>query len=195
MTRKLLFTLGILSLMFVGAGQKTSWGVQRVLTNAVINERAAVARYDAFAVKADAEGYLGVADLFRAAAKAESIHLARFTALMNERGLEVPPEATKPIIVGTTSANLRAAASAELAERDDIYLDAYKTASNAADAEVATVFDQTRDVEVEHANLCQTAAHDLGQMKEHKTYAVCSMCGYTTDVKFPICPLCRHLMR
>ena len=195
MTRSLLFTLALLSVTFVGAGQKTSWGVQRVLTNAIVNERAAIARYTAFAEKADAEGYIGAADLFRAAARAETIHLSRFTALMNTRGLELPPDTTRAVVIGPTSANLKTAIAAELAERDDIYLDAYKAASNAADTEVATVFDETRDVEVEHANLCQAAARDLEQMKEPHTYAVCTICGYTTDVKYPVCPLCRHSMR
>ena len=196
MTRKLLIAIALLSLTFIGAaGQKTSWGVQRVLTNAVVNERAAIARYTAFAAKADAEGYVGAGDLFRAEASAETIHLARFTALMNERGIPLPPETTKPVIVGTTAANLNAAVSAELAERDDIYLDAYKTALGSKDDEIATVFDQTRDAEVEHANLCQAAARNLEQMKEPKTYAVCPICGYTTDSKFPFCPSCRHLMR
>lgn len=195
MTRKLLFTLALLSLTFVGAGQKTSWGVQRVLTNAIVNERAAVARYNAFAEKADAEGYIGAGDLFRAAARAETIHLSRFTAVMNSRGLELPPETTRPVVVGSTSANLQAAVSAELGERDDIYLDAYKAASNAADTEIAQVFDETRDVEVEHANLCQAAARNLEKMKEPHAYSVCTICGYTTDVRFPVCPLCRHSMR
>jgi rubrerythrin len=194
MHRRLLLALALLSLTFVGAGQKTSWGVQRVLVNAVVNERAAIARYTAFAETAQTEGYFGVADLFRAAARAETIHLARFTATMNTRGLELPPETTRPVIVGTTSANLQTAIAAELAERDDVYRDAYKTSTAAADAEVAAIFDQTLDVETEHANLEQAAARDLDPMKQPHTYKVCEICGYTTDVRFPVCPLCRHPM-
>jgi len=195
MTRKLLFTLALLSITFIGATRRTSSPVQRALNNAAGNERAAIARYDAFAIKADEEGYQGAADLFRAASRAEKVHLARFTAVMNERGLTIPPQDVKTPVVGTTSANLQASIRAELAERDNIYLDAYKTASSDNDTDVAAVFDQTRDAEVEHANLCQAAARDLDAMKAPHEYRVCTICGYTTDVKFPLCPSCRHMMR
>jgi len=193
MHRKLLLLLLLpLSLTFLGAAQKTSTDVRRALTNAIVNERTAIARYNAYAEKAQAEGYIGVADLFRATVKAETIHLARFTAIMNTRGLDLPSETTRPVIVGTTSENLRAAIAAETAERDDVYRSAYNTAMDAGDSEVAQIFDQTRDVETEHANLEVAAAHDLDSMKQPHTYKVCEICGYTTDVSFPVCPLCRH---
>ena len=74
------FLLAVTATLFA-----TPFPVQKVLTNAVNNERAAVARYEAFAAKADEEGYLGVASLFRACAKAERIHLQRFLGLMTAR--------------------------------------------------------------------------------------------------------------
>jgi len=192
MTRKLLLPLALFSLTFIGAGQKTSPAVQRALANAVVNEQTAIARYTAFAAKAQDEGYIGVADLFRATTKAETIHLARFTAMMNTRGLQLPPDTTRPVVVGTTSANLQTAIAAELAERDQTYRSGYEVASEAADTEVMQIFDQTRDVETEHANLELAAAHDLDSMRQPHTYTVCEICGYTTDVRFPVCPLCRH---
>jgi len=54
------------------------------------------------------------------------------------------------------------------------------------------VFDETRDVEVEHGNLCTTAALNLDQMKEPRTYYICDRCGYTTDLQLPLCPDCMH---
>ena len=192
MPRKLLLPLALLSITFIGAGQKTSPAVQRVLTNAIGNERTAIARYTAFAEKAQAEGYFGAADLFRATVKAETIHLARFTASLNTRGIELPLDTTRPVVVGSTSANLQTAIAAELGERDNTYRQGYEAAQDAGDTEVAKIFDQTRDVETEHANLEQAAARDLDQMKEPHTYKVCEICGYTTDVQFPVCPLCRH---
>lgn len=194
MSRNVLITVGLLSITLVGAAQKTSSTVQRTLVNAVVNERTAVVRYNAFADKAQDEGYFGVADLFRAAAKAETIHLARFTAIMNTRGIELPAETTRAAIVGTTSANLQNAMAAELTERDSTYRGGYETALDAGDREVAQIFDQTRDVETEHANLEQAAARDLDAMKDPHTYRVCEICGYTTDVRYPVCPLCRHTM-
>jgi len=29
-------------------------------------------------------------------------------------------------------------------------------------------------------------------MKDAKSYYVCLACGYTTEVKLPFCPSCRH---
>jgi rubrerythrin len=194
MPRKVLLAVALLSLTFIAAGEKTSGGVQRSLTDAIINERTAIARYNAFAEKAQDEGYFGVADLFRAAARAETIHLARFTAVMNTRGLELPTDTTRPVIVGSTSANLQTAIAAENGERDGSYRSGYNTASEAGDTEVARIFDQTRDVETEHANLAQFAVRNLDQMKEPRAYKVCEICGYTTDARYPVCPLCQHLM-
>ena len=49
-------------------------------------ESNASARYAAFAVKADEEGYLKVASLFRAASRAEQIHAANHSASYREIG-------------------------------------------------------------------------------------------------------------
>ena len=56
---------------------------------------------------------------------------------------------------------------------------------------MATLFDTTRDVETEHANLCNGAMHNIDELKSPKTFYVCGHCGFTTDVRLPLCPLCR----
>lgn len=157
---------------------------------AVAAERAAVARYEAGAVKADAEGYKGAASLFRAAAKAESIHAGRFAGLLKTRGVESESPAITPPAMGSTADNLRAAAVAEQTERDSTYRDAF-VACEKSDPDAAQVFDKTRDAEVEHLNLFSDAARHLDTMKDAKTFYVCDDCGYTTDVKLPLCPSCR----
>ena len=73
-----------------------------------------------------------------------------------------------------------------------MYREAIETCNLHSATEVAKLFDQTRDSEVEHANLCTTASRDLESMKEAKTFYVCGTCGYTTDVKLPFCPACQH---
>ncbi|HEX9163015.1 MAG TPA: rubrerythrin family protein [Thermoanaerobaculia bacterium] len=167
--------------------------VRVILEKSLANEREAIVRYTAYAAKADAEGYPGAAALFRAQAQAEHIHSHRFAQALKERGIVVPPEpaAYKPL-VGSTADNLRAAASAENAERDGIYRDAIDTARRNGDTEIAKIFDETRDTEVEHANLCTAAARNIESMKQPKTFYVCPRCGYTTDVKLPLCPDCMH---
>lgn len=166
--------------------------VRKALTSAVYGEKSAAARYDAFAIKADQEGYPGAAALFRACAKAERIHLSRFEAAMKTHGIEPSGETATPPSVGSTRDNLRAAATAEQTERDFTYKDACDVCTTARDEETAKLFDITRDVETEHANLCSTAMHDPDSLKSAKTFYVCGHCGYTTDVRLPLCPLCRY---
>ena len=165
--------------------------VRKALTSAVYGEKSAAGRYDAFAVKAQEEGYLGAASLFRACAKAERVHLARFENALRSRGVEPSGDAATPPSVGSTRDNLRFAVSAEQTERDTTYKEACDTCTSARDDEMAKLFDVTRDVETEHANLCAAAMQHLDTMKDAKTFYVCTRCGYTTDVKLPLCPLCR----
>lgn len=185
----ILTTVGVTAF---AAETPTSRNLQRRLNEAVVGERAAIARYDAFAEKAKDEGFPGAADLFRAEAAAERVHLARFSAVMKERGLALPAEETPSIKVGPTRANLQAAISAEAAERDDAYLVAHRDSMDAHDDAIATLFDQTRDVETEHANLCASASRDLDRLTSPKPYFLCTHCGFTTDVHLGFCPVCRH---
>jgi len=165
--------------------------MRQVLERSLLNEREAVARYEAYAQKATEEGYLGAASLFRAAARAEGVHAERFAEALRERGVEVSPAPAFHPTVGTTAENLRGASMAELQERDTMYRDAIDAARDAKDQALLTVFDQTRDTEVEHANLLAAALRQLDQFKSGKTYYVCDRCGYTTDFAMPLCALCR----
>lgn len=191
--KRALFILVLLSIALAAiAATALPREVRSVLQNALTNEREAVARYELFARKADEEGYRGAAALFRAQAQAERTHAERFAAVLRANEIPLPPEQTFTPNVGTTGENLRAAASAERAERDGAYREAIETCNLHGATDIAKVFDQTRDSEVEHANLCNTAAHDLDSMKDAKTFYVCGKCGYTTDVKLPFCPACQH---
>lgn len=166
--------------------------VRATLEKAVINEREAAERYQAFAVTADAEGYPGAAALFRAQAKAETIHAKRFGQLLKNAGVAIPAAVPTKPESGSTENNLRAAATAEMGERDGFYRTAVDSCRQSGDAVTAKVFDETRDAEVEHANLDAAAARNLDDMKKSHTYYVCGRCGYATDVRLPLCPSCRH---
>ncbi|HEX6641129.1 MAG TPA: ferritin family protein [Thermoanaerobaculia bacterium] len=190
-------TLVVLAVLSVALGTIAATNplpreVRETLQRALANEREAAARYELFARKADQEGYRGAAALFRAQARAERTHGERFAAVLRAHDLALPPEQTDSPVAGTTAENLRTAASAEKAERDGAYREAIETCNQHGAAEIAKIFDQTRDSEVEHANLCNAAARDLESMKEAKTFYVCGKCGYTTDVKLPFCPACQH---
>jgi rubrerythrin len=166
--------------------------VQKALTHAAIGERIAAARYDAFAARADADGYLGAAALFRACAKAEHIHATRFEKLLHDRGLPVPMNELPKFDVRTTQENLETAVSSEQAERDSSYLYAINVANEANDRDAASLFDVTRDTETEHANLEAEALRHLDRMRAPREYYVCDHCGYTTEVHLSLCPSCRN---
>ena len=114
---------------------------------------------------------------------------------MKVRGLEVPAGRTHPVNARSTGDNLNDAAAAEIAERDGVYHDAIRICTENDCPDVRQVFDQTRDGEVEHANLCLEASRNLEAMKQAKDYAVCPRCGYTTALKLGFCPLCRATMK
>ena len=191
--KRALFVLAVSSIALCAiAATALPREVRNVLQDALTNEREAVAMYELYARKAGEEGYRGAAALFRAQAQAERTHADRFAALLRANDIPLPPEQTYSPHAGTTGENLRAAAAAERGERDGIYREAIETCNLHRATDIAKVFDQTRDSEVEHANLCNAAARDLESMKNAKTFYVCGKCGYTTDVKLPFCPACQY---
>ena len=189
MKRLFLIVLCVFFTASIAAAGQLSSDTRYVVDKAVGNELDAVARYDAYAAKATEEGYLGAAALFRACARAEKIHAARFAALL---GQPVPAERKFDGAVRSTADNLRAAIAAETAERDGVYKDAISTAKRHGEDDVAKLFDQTRDAETEHGNLQTAALQNLPGMKDSKEYYVCEECGYTMEISLSRCPSCQH---
>lgn len=74
-------------------------------------------RYLAFAQKADAEGYGQAASLFRAAARAEQIHLRHHAELIKQLG-GIPAAEIEKVDVGITKGNLESAVKGETSEKD-----------------------------------------------------------------------------
>jgi rubrerythrin len=189
MKRLFLIGLFVFFAASVAAAAQLSSDTRYVVEKAIANEQEAVARYEAYAVKATEEGYLGAAALFRACARAESIHAQRFAALLGQ----TPPADRKfSFAVNSTSDNLRSSIAAETAERDGVYRDAINAAKRHDEPDVAKVFDETRDAETEHGNLQAAALRDLSTMKAAKEYYVCESCGYTMEISMSRCPSCTH---
>ena len=94
-------------------------------------ESNASARYAAFAVKADEDGYLKVASLFRAASRAEQIHAANHAKVIVKMGAAAPVATIEAVTVNTTVENLKAAIAGETYEVDVMYPDFIKEAEAA----------------------------------------------------------------
>jgi len=132
-------------------------------------------RDQAFAIKAEQEGFPAIAGLFRAVAESEAIHAFHHLRLLGA--------------IADTQENLQAAF-----ERENYATDAYpefiKTANDEGDSQVATIFSYHRDVEKGHAKLYEKALDRLMD-PQGVDYYVCSVCGYVSVGSAPDeCPIC-----
>jgi len=146
------------------------------LLAAFAGESQANRRYLAFAKKAEEEGYLQVAKLFRAAAEAETVHAhAHMRAL---GGVE------------TTAENLKTAISGETHEFKQMYPAMIETAKQDGLKSAERSLSYANEVEKIHAGLYQKALDNLDSPQD-LDYYVCSVCGYTCEEGPPDkCPVC-----
>jgi rubrerythrin len=188
----LALALLLITTAIAAKGQNSTTG-NRTLENlqtAFNGESNAQERYLAFAVRADQEGYGGVASLFRAAARAEEIyagsHLAQIKKLRgsDQVKLESP-------VVKSTKENLEAAVRGETYERDIMYPEFYKQARAVGNNDAFRTFNYARNAEAEHAKLFMEAFNNLENMRGKNTYYVCTVCGSTTtNLDFAKCHIC-----
>jgi rubrerythrin len=143
-------------------------------------ESNARARYLAFAEKADAEGYAQVASLFRAAARAEQIHLTNHAAVIRQMGA-APQASIETPAVRSTKDNLEASANkGEAYERDTMYPRFIKQARAEDNGAALQTFEFARHAEAQHFRLFTEALNNLDDMKAPgHTYYVCTVCGST----------------
>lgn len=147
------------------------------LLEAFAGESQANRKYLAFADKADAEGHKQVAQLFRAAAAAETVHAhAHLRALGGIR---------------TTKENLQEAINGETFEFTSMYPKMIEEAgSEGLDAALRS-FSFANTVEKVHAQLYQKAFDTLGSNQE-VDYYVCKVCGNTLEGEpHGPCPVCQ----
>jgi rubrerythrin len=150
---------------------------EKNLAYAFAAESKAAIRNDAFAKKADMEGYGQIARLFRAVSDAESVHARKYLLLMRGK-------------VGTTEENLDAAFHNEIKANVEEYPRLIKDASDEEHKGAFNSFSQARDVETRHAELYKKAMNDMLADRETKYY-VCQVCGYINEDFAPEnCPIC-----
>ncbi|TET20045.1 rubrerythrin family protein [Candidatus Bathyarchaeota archaeon] len=149
------------------------------LKAAFAGESQANRRYLAFAEKAEKEGLMQAAKLFRAAAEAETIHALNHLRIMGE--------------IKSTIENLDAAVSGETFEFKEMYPKYLSIAKQEENDQAAWSFDVANKVEQVHAGLFSKAVEALRNNKELTKidYYVCSVCGNTVEGMAPEkCSIC-----
>lgn len=160
------------------------------LMTAYNGESNAKVRYEAFAVKADAEGYKGVASLFRAAAYSEGIHQKKHAAAIKALGGKAKADIKTPEVKSTLE-NLQAAMKGEDAENKVMYPEFIKQAEVDKNTKALYSFKGAMAAEAEHFKMFSDAAKNLEGWKAEKAFLVCTVCGYTTtDMAIKVCPVC-----
>jgi rubrerythrin len=162
------------------------------LQTAYNGESNARAKYVAFAMQADKDGYPSVASLFRAAADAEGIHAANHAVVIKKMGGSPEAKIGTPV-VKSTEENLRVAIEGETYERDTMYPEFVKTARAANLPDAVRTFNLAQLAEAEHAKLYTGDLKDLPSLKDRAPvkYNVCPTCGFTTAKRdFKNCPSC-----
>ncbi|UWZ84591.1 rubrerythrin family protein [Occallatibacter riparius] len=155
-------------------------------------ESNAHARYIAFAQQADKEGYRDVANLFRAAARAEQIHASNHAEVIKQLGAQ-PKADIENAQVKSTRENLESAVKGETYERDTMYPDFIKQAKSDGNAKATRSLNLAKTAEAEHAKLYRAALEGLsgGKTASAAGYYVCPVCGFTARVPdFEKCPSC-----
>jgi rubrerythrin len=161
------------------------------IESALNGESNAKERYAAFATKARAEGYEDVANLFRAAARAEEIHATALAALIVKMGEKPAPDVQAPV-VKSTAENLKAALEGETEEFETTYPAFIEAAKAEGEMDALRVFTGAKAAEESHAKFYKDASDNLEKWKaDTRTFFVCGVCGYTViKIDFEKCPIC-----
>jgi rubrerythrin len=150
---------------------------EKSLKEAFAGESQANRKYLAFAAKADQEGYLQVARLFRAAAEAETVHAHNHLRALNG--------------IRTTKENLQEAIAGETHEFKTMYPEMIEVAKAEGQKVAERSFNYANLVEKVHAQLYQSLLDGLGKSQENYPYYVCPVCGFTAEKQPPgACPVC-----
>lgn len=157
------------------------------MQSAYKGEKTATAKYDAFAKKAEAEGYHNIALLYDAVSAAENIHAANHKAVIEDAG--ATPAIITPIFkVNTTIENLSNDINGEAYEAKTMYPDFLKTAETANNQTALLSLTYAMKTELKHKFLFEQALGDINTntlQSLPSQYFVCPNCGntYTTAPK------------
>ena len=167
------------------------------LLSALEGESNANAKYNAFAIKADADGFRGAASLFRAAARAEQIHATNHARVIVQLGGKVAIKIHE-IEVGSMLENLKTALAGEQYEIATMYPGFIAEATAHNNTAAIRTFHNALEAEKTHARLYAEAIAlvEAGSkdtwIAKPRDFFVCPVCGYTSETpnEHDRCPVC-----
>ena len=167
------------------------------LLSALEGESNANAKYNAFAIKADADGFRGAASLFRAAARAEQIHATNHARVIVQLGGKVAIKIHE-IEVGSMLENLKTALAGEQYEIATMYPGFIAEATAHNNTAAIRTFHNALEAEKTHARLYAEAIALLEAgskdtwIAKPRDFFVCPVCGYTSETpdEHDRCPVC-----
>jgi len=145
------------------------------LMDAFAGESQANRKYTAYAKKAEAEGKLNAAKLFKAASDAETLHALKEFEVAGK--------------IGATNDNLKDAVAGETHEYQSMYPDFIKDAEAEGNKAAITIFTFAMKAEEVHARLYKEALENIDQTEE-VFYYLCPVCGNIEKAVPEKCSIC-----
>ena len=158
--------------------ENNEMGENKTLKNlmaAFTGEAEANRKYTAYTNKAEKDGYLNAAKLFRAAADAETIHALKHFEVAGK--------------IGSTPDNLKDGVKGETYEYKEMYPDFVKEAEAEGNKAAVRSFTFAMKAEEVHAGLYQEALENLNQTEE-VFYYLCPICGNIEKFQPEKCSIC-----
>lgn len=180
-----------LTVVAVAAGERGD-ATRRNLEAAYNSETNARLRYEAFAAKADEEGYPGAATAFSALAYSERVHATNHSNALAVLGVRMMETDTK-YLVKNTKDNLAAALKMEKKESSKVYPGYLIHAVADGNDQANTSFKGALASERTHVKLLEKMMKEAADWKLKFVILVCKTCGYTSeDQDLKKCPFCSH---
>ncbi|QAT43093.1 rubrerythrin family protein [Aminipila luticellarii] len=145
------------------------------LMEAFAGESQANRKYLAYSKKAEKDGNLNAAKLFKAASDAETLHALKHFEVAGK--------------IGSTADNLKDAVAGETHEYTEMYPDFVKEAEATGNKAALMSFTFAMKAEEVHAKLYQEALENLEQTEE-VFYYLCPVCGNIEKVRPDKCSIC-----
>ena len=145
------------------------------LMEAFAGESQANRKYLAYSKKAEKDGKINAAKLFKAASDAETLHALKHFEVAGK--------------IHSTAENLADAVAGETHEYKDMYPDFVKEAEAAGNKAAVMTFTFAMKAEEVHARLYQEALESLDQTEEI-FYYLCPVCGNIEKVRPEKCSIC-----